>query len=70
MLHAAAYFLNTRFFYNENFSNDAEVRRGLHECLHCMILDIRKYAQVDVELDNYKQKLGEFGSQLNDLERL
>ena len=29
-----------------------------------MIPNIREYAQTDVELDSYKQKLGEFGSQL------
>jgi len=29
-----------------------------------MILDIHEYALVDVELDSYKQKLGEFGAQL------
>ena len=63
-LHAASYFLNPRCFYSENFSNDAEVRRGLRECMQRMIPDIREYAQADVELDSYKQKLGEFGSQL------
>ena len=63
-LHATAYFLNPRCFYSENFSNDAEVRRGIRECMHRMILDISEYAQADVELDNYNQKLEEFGSQL------
>ena len=62
-LHAAAYFLIPRYFYSENFSNDVEVRRGLRECMHRIILDIREYAQANVELDSYKQELGEFGSQ-------
>ena len=63
-LHATTYFLNPRCFYSENFINDAEVRRGLRECMQGMIPDVREYAQTDVKLDSYKQKLGEFGSQL------
>jgi len=47
-LHAAAYFLNPRCFYSENFSKDAEVRRSIHECMQHMIPDIREYAQAEI----------------------
>ena len=63
-LHATMYFLHSRCIYSENFSNNVEVRRGLREFMQLMIPDIREYAQANVELDNYKQKLGEFESQL------
>ena len=63
-LHVTTYFLNPRCFYSENFSNDVQVRRGLRECMQHMIPDIREYAQADVELDSYKQRLEKFGTQL------
>ena len=62
-LHAASYFPNIRCFYSENFSNDSEVRRP-RKCMQRMISDIHEYAQADVELDSYKQKLEEFETQL------
>ena len=62
--HAATHFLSLRCFHSENFSNNVEVKRGLRECMQRMIPDIREYAQADVELDSYKQKLEEFESQL------
>ena len=56
-LHATTYFLNPRYFYSEDFSNDAEVRRGLHECMQHMIPDIHEYSQADVEFDSYKRNI-------------
>ena len=62
LLHVASYFLYSRCFCSENFRNDVEVRRDLRECMQRKIPDICKYAQVDVEVDSYNQKLGEFGT--------
>jgi len=51
------YYLNLKYFYGESFSTHLEVRRGLYECMARMTLDVGERAQVDVDLDAYKNKL-------------
>ena len=63
-IHAAAYFLNLTCFYGENFSTHPKVRKGLYECMARMILDVGERAQANIDLDAYRNKLEEFGTDL------
>lgn len=35
-LHAASYYLNPQWWYEDKFSNVDELRKGLHECMEKM----------------------------------
>ncbi|XP_020274987.1 uncharacterized protein LOC109849556 [Asparagus officinalis] len=63
-IHAAAYYLNPKYFYGDKFSKHPEVRKGLIECMARMIPDVAERAEADYELDAYKERLGEFGSEM------
>jgi hypothetical protein len=62
-LHAAGYYLNPQFRYEENFSNVCEVKKGLYDCMDRMMpFDDRLKA--DIQLDMYDKCMGDFGSRL------
>jgi len=54
--------LSPKYFYGENFSTHPEVRRGLYERMARMIPNVAERAQDDVDLDAYRNNLGEFGT--------
>lgn len=62
-LHATGYYLNPQFRYEENFSNNEEVKRGLEECMDKMLVGEDR-VKADIQLDLYERKLGKFGSDM------
>ncbi|XP_057808409.1 uncharacterized protein LOC131022882 [Salvia miltiorrhiza] len=61
-LHTTAYYLNPQFRWSENVSEHAEIKKRLFNCMERMIKDNDTYLKVDVQLDEYKNKRGLFGS--------
>ncbi|KAK9938749.1 hypothetical protein M0R45_015470 [Rubus argutus] len=59
----AGYYLNPQFRYEENFSNNEEVKRGLEECMDRMLVGEDR-VKADIQLDLYERKLGKFGSDM------
>ncbi|XP_057779563.1 uncharacterized protein LOC130998147 [Salvia miltiorrhiza] len=59
-LHAAAYFLNPRFQYGENFSKHPEIKKGLLCCMEKLIPPADQL-QADLQLDNFRSCDGLFG---------
>ena len=62
-LHATGYYLNPQLWYGDKFSNVDEVRKGLFKCMD-MMLDYQERLKVDIQLDSFDQKIGEFGSRI------
>ncbi|XP_028803194.1 uncharacterized protein LOC114758322 [Neltuma alba] len=60
-LHAAAYFLNPKFHYDEKFNADQEVYFGLYETIEKMISDRKTRFLVDQQLEAFKSAKGLFG---------
>ncbi|XP_028806378.1 uncharacterized protein LOC114761216 [Neltuma alba] len=60
-LHAAAYFLNPKFHYDEKFNADQEVYFGLYETIEKMIPDRKTRFLVDQQLEAFKSAKGLFG---------
>ncbi|RWR88638.1 hypothetical protein CKAN_01766500 [Cinnamomum micranthum f. kanehirae] len=60
-LHAAAYFLNPAFQYDEKFHADFEVKKGLYDTLERFVRDSRTRILVDEQIDYFKRKIGMFG---------
>nr|XP_011459711.1 PREDICTED: uncharacterized protein LOC105350056 [Fragaria vesca subsp. vesca] len=60
-LHAAGYYLNPQFRYEENFKDTEHVKKGLEDCMDRM-LDGDARIQAEIQLDLYERKLGKFGS--------
>ncbi|XP_028753001.1 uncharacterized protein LOC114712623 [Neltuma alba] len=60
-LHAAAYFLNPKFHYDEKFNADQEVYFGLYETIERMIPDRKTRFLVDQQLEAFKSAKGLFG---------
>ncbi|GLJ46567.1 hypothetical protein SUGI_0981350 [Cryptomeria japonica] len=61
-IHAAAYFLNPKFFYSPSFRADAEVRIGLDTCIRRLVDDEILRDLILDELQSYKKALGELFS--------
>ncbi|XP_057826884.2 uncharacterized protein LOC131038460 [Cryptomeria japonica] len=61
-IHAAAYFLNPKFFYSPSFRADAEVRIGLDTCIRRLVDDEILQDLILDELQSYKKALGELFS--------
>ncbi|XP_062027647.1 uncharacterized protein LOC133743660 isoform X3 [Rosa rugosa] len=62
-LHAAGYYLNPQFHYEENFSNVLEVKKGLHECMDRM-MSFDERLKADIQLEMFDKGMGEFGTRL------
>ncbi|XP_028755565.1 uncharacterized protein LOC114714940 [Neltuma alba] len=60
-LHAAAYFLNPKFHYDEKFNADQEVYFGLYETIERMIPDRKTRFLVDQQLEAFESAKGLFG---------
>lgn len=63
-MHAAAYYLNPQFHYSPTFKVDAEVKRGLYDCMLKMFPDIDESEKIDQQLEEFKHARGLFGSEL------
>ncbi|XP_048444668.1 uncharacterized protein LOC125479436 [Pyrus x bretschneideri] len=59
-LHAAGYYLNPQFRYEDNFSDTDEVRNGLFACMDRMLGKGKEREDADVQLDLYNDKRGPF----------
>ena len=62
-LHAAGYFLNPHFRYEESFKNTEHVKKGLEECMDRM-LDGDDRIKAEVQLDWYERKISRFGCEM------
>ena len=60
-LHAAGYYLNPQFRYEENFKDTEHMKKCLKDCMD-MMLDGEACIQTEIQLKKYEQKLGKFGS--------
>ncbi|XP_038680576.1 uncharacterized protein LOC119981502 isoform X1 [Tripterygium wilfordii] len=60
-LHAAAYFLNPEFQYQDNFLFDAEVKAGLYSSMKKIIPNSNDFLTADLQLDDFRKKQGLFG---------
>ncbi|XP_073059753.1 uncharacterized protein [Primulina eburnea] len=64
-LHAAGYFLNQEFFYtNPEIEKDAEVMKGLYECVEKMCEDVDVQDKITYQLSKYKNADGLFGGSM------
>ncbi|CAL5384210.1 unnamed protein product [Camellia sinensis] len=68
-LHAAAYYLNPMFHYQENFNADTEVKIGLFKTIERMYPDIEDRVKVDEQLEKFKKAEGMFGMSMAILTR-
>ncbi|XP_028126576.1 uncharacterized protein LOC114323229 [Camellia sinensis] len=68
-LHAAAYYLNPMFHYQENFTADTEVKIGLFRTIERMYPDIENRVKVDEQLEKFKKAEGMFGMSMAILTR-
>ena len=59
-LHAAGYYLNPQFRYEDNFSDTDEVRNGLFACMDRMLGKGKEREEADVQLDLYNDRRGPF----------
>ena len=55
-LHAAAYFLNPHFQYDENFLNHSEVKLGLYACLEKLISNDSDRQKTDLQVDAFRKR--------------
>ncbi|XP_059284199.1 uncharacterized protein LOC132037667 [Lycium ferocissimum] len=62
-LHAVGYYLNLQLRFENKFSDEFEIKEGLHNCIERM-LDYDERLKVDIQLDCYDHLRGDFGSQL------
>ncbi|XP_059294592.1 uncharacterized protein LOC132047584 [Lycium ferocissimum] len=62
-LHSAGHYLNPQLRFEERFSSNFEIKKGLYECMERM-LDYEERFKVDVQLDSYDHLRGQFGSQI------
>lgn len=60
-LHAAAYFLNPHFQYEDNFSTHFEIKSGLYICMDKLITDPVEREKADLQLDVFRRREGMFG---------
>ncbi|GFP92431.1 hypothetical protein PHJA_001387300 [Phtheirospermum japonicum] len=59
-LHAAAYFLNPHFQYDDGFSSHVEVKSGLYACLEKLIPNESDREKADLQLDFFRKRDGLF----------
>jgi hypothetical protein len=57
-IHAAAYYLNPKFYFSETFRADAEVQVGLDTCIRRLVADLDLRDLVLDELQSYKREEG------------
>jgi len=60
-LHAAAYFLNPHYQYDQDFSNHREIKLGLLTCLAKLFPDPRDQEKIDLQMDSFRLRKGLFG---------
>ncbi|XP_068313933.1 uncharacterized protein [Pyrus communis] len=63
-LHAAGYYLNPQFRYEDNFSDTDEVRNGLFACMDRMLGKGKEREEADVQLDLFTNKRGPFADSM------
>ncbi|KAL0012283.1 hypothetical protein SO802_007391 [Lithocarpus litseifolius] len=65
-LHAAGYFLNPEFFYDNRseIERDEEVMTGLYKCIQRLVPNIDQQDKILEELTSYKREEGLFGSEM------
>ncbi|XP_068344220.1 uncharacterized protein [Pyrus communis] len=63
-LHAASYYLNPQFRYEDNFSDTDEVRNGLFACMDRMLGKGKEREEADVQLDLFTNKRGPFADSM------
>ena len=59
-LHAAAYYLNPRFQYSDDFSTHSEIKIGLMVCMEKLIPKEKERFKANLQLDLFKHKEGLF----------
>lgn len=60
-LHAAAYYLNPHFQYEDNFYANAEVKVGLYSCMDKLIPNAVEREKADLQMDAFRLRQGLFG---------
>ncbi|XP_075673513.1 uncharacterized protein LOC142642941 isoform X3 [Castanea sativa] len=62
-LHAAGYFLNPEYFYDNRskIEQDVKVMSGLYKCIERLVLETKKQDKISEELKLYKEEEGVFG---------
>ncbi|KAL6495776.1 hypothetical protein OROGR_030339 [Orobanche gracilis] len=60
-LHAAAYFLNPYYQYDDDFSTHPEVKVGLLTCMTKLYPDPRLQEKIDLQMDAFRRRKGLFG---------
>ena len=65
-LHAACYFLNPEFFYDNRseIEQDKEVMAGLYKCIQRLVSNINQKDKILEELTSYKREEGLFGLEM------
>ncbi|KAL6556453.1 hypothetical protein OROGR_005741 [Orobanche gracilis] len=60
-LHAAGYYLNPRFKYDDNFKADTEVKVGLYKTIERMHPNVETRIKIDEQLEKFRRVEGMFG---------
>ncbi|XP_027177656.1 uncharacterized protein LOC113776795 [Coffea eugenioides] len=60
-LHAAGYYLNPQFQYSPDFQSDANIKRGLYDCIAKMVPESGERVKIDLQLDDFRHANGLFG---------
>lgn len=60
-LHAAAYFLNPRFHFSDNFRADEEIVDGYYDVIERLVPLRSERRLIDQQLDKFKRSEGSFG---------
>ncbi|XP_031483784.1 uncharacterized protein LOC116253147 [Nymphaea colorata] len=60
-LHAAGYYLNPHFHYDDDVLTDRRIKAGLMECLDIVVPTVEERCDILVQLDSYENEVGEFG---------
>lgn len=64
-LHAAAYYLNPQFQYNNpTLEQDTEVHAGLYDCIERMVHDRRERVKIEMQMDAFRNARGLFGREI------
>ncbi|CDP07924.1 unnamed protein product [Coffea canephora] len=60
-LHAVGYYLNSQFQYSPDFRSDANIKRGLYDCIAKMVPESSERVKIDLQLDDFRHANGLFG---------
>ncbi|XP_027157929.1 uncharacterized protein LOC113759555 [Coffea eugenioides] len=60
-LHATGYYLNPQFQYSPDFQSDANIKRGLYDCIAKMVPESGERVKIDLQLDDFRHANGLFG---------